>query len=444
MAIRIKGMSDDSHLAQVASLRYKDSVMTGEIPCEADVYSHRAFLGYYSSGRSHRPYLCLMGEVRSIRGSFPQNIQEVVLDEPLDVAFIYEFSGNELADMCRKGLFTDGFKCPDIFENNSWNGLPIDSCRYKIVPGDQESAPIVFVGINEAFNLPLDRSCGYVAGNYFEAVPGYNPDYLDSKDKGLQSDVDEPAPDDMEDAFSDYPMPDVDEPVIDEAVAPEAAGRPIQQLESLESMDNSVIMANPHLRAAYQEMQGKVKAKLEGRPVDAFARQSDGESAVGPRPAAVNPGKDDLAGYEAERGVNDDVDEALDLGSDEPQADAGPEPAQEPAPQPEPVREQKMSQHVLDAGEIDETLTIVADDNEDEWLDEDDGWIDEEFDDYAPEPSDEPADESDDDMFFDDDAFDDDFEPVGADNLGDEPEPAPRREPKMPQAPRSDRSSQYE
>lgn len=293
MKYRIKALPDSSYLRQVAAIEYRDSILTGRVDCEADVTVTKAFLAYHGDDYYHRPYLCLTGRATTLRGAFPCDISEVLLDgDGIGVAFIYEFSGDELASMCRKGLFTRDFKCPSTFENE-WIGLPIPDCRYTIIPGDGGTPPVVFAGIDRRYSLALDSSCGYVAGEYFEYTAGVMED-LGMDESAQAAEKTDLVRTDAESA----------EMIRDE----ESKNGPAMTLErsgQLSDLTDEVIEKDPQMKAAYEEMQARVRAGMS-RKAERRATLTDSDKELLERDEAGGEkrGGDDLLRYLIENRPN--------------------------------------------------------------------------------------------------------------------------------------------
>lgn len=171
MKVRVQRM--DSHLSRTASthfigdeLEYQDN-----IACEGDVFVTQAFIGYASEQEMCRPYLRLMGEVKAIRGAFPYGVDEVTFGDSRlcpKVDYRYEFSNDELSELCKKGLFDKGFHCPDIFFNNKFELPMICNCN-AIRPQYENEVPLLFIGVENQYNLETSSALsGYPIASYFD------------------------------------------------------------------------------------------------------------------------------------------------------------------------------------------------------------------------------------------------------------------------------------
>ena len=124
----ITGHLVTDHLARVANNSMADKLKVADnIDCVGSFYSTQAVIHYGNKNNMHRPYLYLTGHVASITGDFPCGIDRIVLGDNNTmenpgpaVSYQLEFTQEELAQLCQKGLFTPNFRCPDIFINNEF------------------------------------------------------------------------------------------------------------------------------------------------------------------------------------------------------------------------------------------------------------------------------------------------------------------------------------
>lgn len=176
-------LSTNSHLAHTACSCLPDDQLEQQsgIPCEGTIFMKQAFIGYAGAQERYRPYLHLCGEVRSVRGQFPCNVTEVTFGESRlcpKVEYHYEFSNEELADLCKKGLFEKGFACPDIFFDNEFE-LPMTCSCTALKQELEDDVPILFIGVEDAYNLSTSSALsGYSIANYFEEVKQQQDEFL--------------------------------------------------------------------------------------------------------------------------------------------------------------------------------------------------------------------------------------------------------------------------
>lgn len=169
MRLSVQGMNNGLfHMAKnrfVREMKYEN-----RLPCEADVFVTNAFVDKGSWRNNGRPYLTLMGEVREVRGDFPCGVSEVVFEEAADrprVEYEYGLTNDELATLCKAGLFDPGFSCPDIFFSNTFQ-LPLTCDCAALPPEAEDDAPLLFVAVNDRNSLRTNSAeSGYDIASYF-------------------------------------------------------------------------------------------------------------------------------------------------------------------------------------------------------------------------------------------------------------------------------------
>lgn len=180
MKVNVQRM--DSHLSRIAKIRFNDKLdEQNNLECEGEVFVTNTFLGY-DEQNMHRPYLRLLGDVKSIKGKFPCGVTEAVFSDNHTcpkVDYRYNFTNEELAELCNKGLFDNGFKCPDIFNENVFE-LPMTCSIRAVTPEESTDAPLLFINIDNQYNLETSHeSSGYSIAKYFEEV---KPEDVKQKD----------------------------------------------------------------------------------------------------------------------------------------------------------------------------------------------------------------------------------------------------------------------
>lgn len=170
MKVRVQTMN--SYEARIANTQLDESELERQtdLECEGHVTVDKACICWDSKSEHYRPYLFLAGRVDSISGNFLNNVTEVTfptLRSKPRVNYRYDFSREELSDLCKKGLYEKGFDVPTIFTNNE-DGfeLPMkcDVCSIK-----NQNVPIMFVNINNPFLMDITaETCGYDLADYFE------------------------------------------------------------------------------------------------------------------------------------------------------------------------------------------------------------------------------------------------------------------------------------
>lgn len=132
-----------------------------------------AFLEYEGARDGCRPYLILMGRPMSVQGEFPFNISEMHYDDPSDkalLAYRYDFTRRNLADLAMKGLYEPGFEPPEIIRNNVFE-LPCTVACAAIGPVSDDDVPVIFASLNHSSLACTDDTSGYEISEYFEAMP---------------------------------------------------------------------------------------------------------------------------------------------------------------------------------------------------------------------------------------------------------------------------------
>lgn len=132
-----------------------------------------AFLEYEGARDGCRPYLILMGRPMSVQGEFPFNISEMHYDDPSDkvlLAYRYDFTRRNLADLAMKGLYEPGFEPPGIIRNNVFE-LPCTVACAAIGPVAEDDVPVIFASLNHSSLACTDDTSGYEISEYFEAMP---------------------------------------------------------------------------------------------------------------------------------------------------------------------------------------------------------------------------------------------------------------------------------
>lgn len=172
---KIQGRLFTDHLSHIADTLLHDEVkMVDDVKCLCTFNSTAAGLYYGNKDNMHRPYLQLSGHISNIAGNFPCNVGEITfgdntVDNPgPDVTFQLEFNQDELAHLCKKGLFTKAFTCPDIFIDNEFT-MPLKcKCKY-IEPTDKSDVPLLFVDIKNQHGIQMNAlDTGYALADYFE------------------------------------------------------------------------------------------------------------------------------------------------------------------------------------------------------------------------------------------------------------------------------------
>lgn len=222
---KMKGRLITDHLATVANASLPEKIKTvDDINCLASFHSTQAIIAYGNKTNMHRPYLYLTGHVTKLTGDFPCNINELTLGDEHTmenpgprVLYQLEFSQDELAALCKKGLFTPNFECPDIFIDNDFV-MPINcSCNY-LEPEDEKDVPLLFVDIKNQHNIQMAAAdTGYSFTDYFDDVSQLDDDKsYDYDELQIYNDKDDKLL--FNDKAKNEPVTETHEPVADESV----------------------------------------------------------------------------------------------------------------------------------------------------------------------------------------------------------------------------------
>lgn len=175
--MKILAQSIFGNVARLAKTRYQELDSNQDIPCRGDVFVEDANLLYGNETHDHRPYLKLRGYVNRLYGEFPYGITEVdfglggVGETKPDVEFNYNFTDDELAILTQKGLFNKDFKVPVVLTEQEFSELPLECDVLSVPPERQDDAPLLFIGINSAYEIPLNsKNSGYELTGYFDKI----------------------------------------------------------------------------------------------------------------------------------------------------------------------------------------------------------------------------------------------------------------------------------
>ena len=175
--MKILAQSIFGNVARLAKTRYQELDSNQDILCRGDVFVEDANLLYGNETHDHRPYLKLRGYVNHLYGEFPYGITEVdfglggVGETKPDVEFNYNFTDDELAILTQKGLFNKGFEVPIVLTEQEFKELPLECDVLSVPPERQDDAPLLFIGINSAYEIPLNsKNSGYELTGYFDKI----------------------------------------------------------------------------------------------------------------------------------------------------------------------------------------------------------------------------------------------------------------------------------
>lgn len=117
----------------------------------------------HSARNNFRPYLMLYGEISAV--AFPNGRYQTFYP-PTQTHVRYEFSDEELGQLATKGLFYDGFKCPEIISDNPNIEIPMTAIarRYLLMDNLYVTLDLASADIYKTDT----KQCGYVFADYFE------------------------------------------------------------------------------------------------------------------------------------------------------------------------------------------------------------------------------------------------------------------------------------
>jgi hypothetical protein len=166
----------------------------------------------HSARNNYRPYLMLYGEISAI--AFPNGRYQTFYP-PTQTHVRYEFSDDEISQLATKGLFYDGFQCPEIISDNPNIEIPMTAIarRYLLMDNLYVTLDLASADIHKTDT----NDCGYVFADYFEtqipskletetiepeedAIPTFDDDFAaqfaaEFKDAGFDESMDKTSED---------------------------------------------------------------------------------------------------------------------------------------------------------------------------------------------------------------------------------------------------------
>lgn len=118
------------------------------------------------AARNHyRPYMVMYGEISAV--AFPNGRYQKLVPERTQMHIRYEFSDDEIAQLAQKGLFYDGFKCPDIIAENPNIEIPltVNAKRYLLM----NNLYVTLEMDSSKIHKTDTKDCGYIFADYFDA-----------------------------------------------------------------------------------------------------------------------------------------------------------------------------------------------------------------------------------------------------------------------------------
>ncbi|MFF1880294.1 hypothetical protein ACFVVC_02330 [Pseudarthrobacter sp. NPDC058196] len=268
-------------------------------------------LKHRGKAENYRPYLHVVGELRSITPAepLPYGITQVTYThgqgEKVDA--FYEFDDEQLVALAAKGYFSPSFTVPDQLTGIEWE-LPASVDALVLTPSeDQADAPVVFMNVHRIADLEIDlASTEYDLAAYFadRSREGHGPVEAVVDHRGLRA-----RSDTINSLFS--------EDELDLAARAENLQRPEAQQPAAEGVTAQLQAVEAEIAAERERYQAE-RERTEGTPEHLYHERV--------APALRLEGQDDApapADAELDAGVSHDLDFGLDTG------DTGQE---EPAP----------------------------------------------------------------------------------------------------------------
>lgn len=160
-----------SLLRSVQTEEYRD------FSCTAHMQAEDVFLDYRprtDEEYPNRPYLLLRGSCTKLTGDLPYEVTELDLDaeNSSDIEILYEFSDEELSDLCSKGLFNKDFKVPDKFYSLDYTmDVNCDFEAFQTTNEKGENIPIIIYHINDSISREYSQNdFGESFAEYFESI----------------------------------------------------------------------------------------------------------------------------------------------------------------------------------------------------------------------------------------------------------------------------------
>lgn len=181
MSFVVTGSGIDSAECRELRARWRERVRQyDDMDATLKFETEDAFIEFQNNGRTVTPYLMLMGRPVSVEGDFPWGVSGVEYANKLDrqlVAYRYELTRENLADMAAKGMFEPGFETPEVLRRNLFE-LPCTVSCVAVGPESESDFPVVFVSLNPGSLVCDDNMSGYTIHEYFEHMPEQEPEDL--------------------------------------------------------------------------------------------------------------------------------------------------------------------------------------------------------------------------------------------------------------------------
>lgn len=126
----------------------------------------------------HRPYVIMHCKCSGITApeneTFPHGATEIMLsdDDQIDLDVAYEFSNEEIADLVMKGLYQQGFQCPEILTKIS---MEIPAPKSELYVVNNGSEPLYLIDVKDESIRFSAADLQAQLGQQFEAMPIIEP-----------------------------------------------------------------------------------------------------------------------------------------------------------------------------------------------------------------------------------------------------------------------------
>lgn len=165
-------MMNDVWAARVLREQGVEAYRYDGLAAEIGVLVDSVDLKHRGKQENHRPYLHIIGELRSITPAepLPYGITQVTYPhgqgEKVDA--YYDFDDEQLVALAGKGYFNRSFTVPDRLTGIEWE-LPATVDALVLTPSEQQAdSPVVFMQVHRIADLEIDlASSGYDLSEYF-------------------------------------------------------------------------------------------------------------------------------------------------------------------------------------------------------------------------------------------------------------------------------------
>lgn len=136
-----------------------------------------AFIEHDGPENHYRPYLMLHGRPAGVKAELPFQVSTLQYEGSTDrrlIMYRYDFTRENLQELCSKGLFETGFEPPSQVRTSRYE-LPceISYAAFPPMAGEPnpENPPVVYASLQPGSLHCDDETSGYMISSYFDAVP---------------------------------------------------------------------------------------------------------------------------------------------------------------------------------------------------------------------------------------------------------------------------------